>query len=333
MRKIFNELPPTPKPCLKEKEAWDKAWEAWNDNEEKLQPLKLAISIAEANLLKITQMRAKIKNEISTHEIIMKNTENDMLNNEKLLEETSILYSPAFYWHLYFQFKILYSKKVAEVKLLKKYNNKIEWCDQVEVYTIQTKKEKEKEQAPYIAAEWSLLKDKDTTWITYNRCARSNLPLRFNLKPSCKEIKQNIKTVNQELISLDNKLKNLNHGILSLNVLNINKNLSDEKIKITKELIVELDKLKPISSEKLKSKKLNNITPNSSFDVIYKKAQNDLSSYKEERKTFISKIKISEEKTKTIPEKKKRLKSKISNLFKEFKICSKNIPAKTREAT
>jgi hypothetical protein len=321
MRKIFNELPPTPKPCLKEKEAWDKAWKAWNDNEEKLESLKLAISTAEANLLKITEMRAKIKNEISTHEIIMKNTELDFLNNEKLLEETSILYSPVFYWHLYFQFKILYSKKVAEVKLLKKYKNKIEWCDQVEGYTIQTKKEKEKEQAPYKAAEWSLLKDKDTTWITYNSCVRSNMPLRFNLKPSCKEIKQNIKIVNQKLISLDNKLINLNHGILSLNVLNINKNLFDENIKIIKELIVELDKLKSINS-----KKLNNITPNSSFDVIYKKAQNDLSSYQEERKTFTSKIKTLEEKTKNIPEKKKRLKAQISNLFKEFKICSKNIP-------
>jgi len=329
MRKIFNTLEETtPEPCLKEKTAWNKAWYAWNHNEGKLETLKLAISTAEAAILRITEMRAEVNKKILIHKIIMTNTTADIKINNELLEENSILITPFYYIHLDRQRFFLHRKQIAEVKLLKKYNNKIEWCNQVEGYYNETKKEKEIEQAPYKAAEQSLLNDKNDAYKAYNSCVKGNLPLRFNLKPSCKEIKQNIKTVNQELISLDNKLMNLNHGISSLNVLKINKNLSNEKIKITKELIVKLDKLNPIifNSEKLKYKKLNEITSDSSFYDIYKKAQEDLSSYQEERETFTSKIKTLEEKTKNIPDKKKRLKAKISNLFKEFKICSKNIP-------
>ena len=141
----------------------------------------------------------------------------------------------------------------------------------------------------------------------------SPLPFRFkNLISSCKEIKQKIKTLNQKFISLKYKLLDLNDGINSLGILNIDKNLYDEKIKISKELIVKLDKPNP-----------EIIANDSSFDANYKKAQDNLTSYQMESNILRSKIKISKEKVKTIPDKKNRLKTKISNLFKQFRKCLK----------
>jgi hypothetical protein len=137
-------------------------------------------------------------------------------------------------------------------------------------------------------------------------------PLSLSLKSSCKEIKQKIKTFNQKFIYLKYKLLDLNDGINSLVILNIDKNLYDKKIKISKELILKLDELKPPI-----------ITTDSYFDDIYKKAQDNLASYKIERKTLVKKIKISKGKVKKIPDKKNSLKTKISNLFKQFKKCLK----------
>jgi hypothetical protein len=106
-----------------------------------------------------------------------------------------------------------------------------------------------------------------------------------------------------------------------LPILNINKKFSDVKIKITKEFLVKLDKLNPIifSSEKLKSKKLNNITSDSSFYDIYKKAKDDLDSYQTEGKALEAKIKNLKEKT--IKDKKIRLEAKFSKLIKKLKTC------------
>ena len=101
----------------------------------------------------------------------------------------------------------------------------------------------------------------------------------------------------------------------------MNKKFSDENIKRTKELIVRLDKLKPINSENLNSKKFNNINPDSSFYDIYKKAKDDLASYQTEGKILEAKLKILNLKEKTTPEKKIRFKNKISNLFKQLKTC------------
>jgi superfamily II helicase len=94
-----------------------------------------------------------------------------------------------------------------------------------------------------------------------------------------------------------------------LKILNVNKTSFNKIIKIIKEFIIMLEKLNPNEYD--------------SFDAIYKKTQNDLYSYEVERKVFKNKIKTLEEKTKNIPEKKIRLKTKISNLFKEFKKCLK----------
>ena len=156
----------------------------------------------------------------------------------------------------------------------------------------------------------------------WKKCA--GIPnLNFNLKSnlSCKQIKQKIKTVNQKIISLNRKSLGLKYGINSLPILNINKKFSDENIKRTKELIVRLDKLKPINSENLNSKKFNNINPDSSFYDIYKKAKDDLASYQTEGKILEAKLKILNLKEKTTPEKKIRFKNKISNLFKQLKTC------------
>jgi hypothetical protein len=139
-------------------------------------------------------------------------------------------------------------------------------------------------------------------------CLNSPLYIRLNLKTLCKEIKQKIKIVNQKITSVKLKSLDLKYGFNSLAVLNVNKDFFNKNIKNIKELIIKLDEINPNPSD-------------SSFLNVYKKAQEDLASYKEKRKMLKSKIKISEEKIKTIPDKKNNSKAKISNLFKKFKNC------------
>jgi Tfp pilus assembly protein PilO len=147
----------------------------------------------------------------------------------------------------------------------------------------------------------------------YNACLeKSNFSKSFNLKsnPSCKEIKQKIKIVNQKIISIDRQSLDLKYGFDSLPILNINKKLSGEKIKISKELIVKLDKLNPII-----------FMSDSSFYAIYKKAKDDLASYQTEGKTFEAKFKSLKLKEKNIKDKKISLKDKFSKLIKKLKTC------------
>ena len=71
--------------------------------------------------------------------------------------------------------------------------------------------------------------------------------------------------------------------------------------------------------KKLKSKKFNNITPDSSIYDIYKKAKDDLASYQTEGKALEAKIKKLKEKP--IKDKKIRLETKFSKLIKKLKTC------------
>jgi len=304
MRKIFNKLPPTPKPCLKEAAASEAAWDAWYAKEKILLKLKGEIMESEARLQDIPADLAKnIIAKIDFFVSRMQKTNKEILENQQSLDKINKNLDPNSYNNLISTKKILEKMRDVENIIYKSFDktdarlNK-EAVDEAKIIRDKSKEQRIQEEAikPF-KTRWQDAFSKFNTCLI-NRPPRK--PLILNLNSSFKEIKQKIKTINKKIISLDNKLKNLNHGILSLNILNINKNLSDQKIKIIKELIVKLDKLKP------------------SFDAIYKKAQNDLSSYQEERKTFINKIKISEEKIKTISEKKIKLKTKISKLIKKF---------------
>jgi hypothetical protein len=151
----------------------------------------------------------------------------------------------------------------------------------------------------------------------YDSCKKGcegafHVNLSLNLKSSCKEIKQKIKTLNQKLTSSKNKNLDLKYGLNNLHILNINKKLYDEKIKITTEFLEKLDKLRPYIPETL-----------TIFFTFYNEAKANSASYQMESNTLANKIKISKEKAKTISEKKKRLKPKISSLLKQFKKCLK----------
>ena len=303
MRKIFYALAPTPKPCLKEEAAWEAAWDAWYKIEKILVKLNNDIMESEARFQEI--IAEKVKNIIakSTFFIFtMEKTNKEILENQQSLDKINKNLDPNSYNNLISTKKILENMKNAETIIYKSFDKTDAWFSKEADNQFKIKRKKLNEQTIQKEAIKPLLTRRQDALSKFNTCLinRPRKPLILNLNSSFKEIKQKIKTINRKLISLDSKLINLNHGILSLNILNINKNLSDQKIKFTKELIVKLDNLKP------------------SFDVIYKKAQNDLSSYKEERKTFISKIKTSEEKIKTISEKKKKLKAQISKLIKKF---------------
>jgi chromosome segregation ATPase len=308
MRKIFYALAPTPKPCLKEEAAWEAAWDAWYKVEKILVKLNYNIMFSEARWLKeIPDELNKVYAEQAHWDQNLKKTNEEILANKQAInniDKDRLVETPNYYNYLYREKQSLESTLAAIVKLSKTFDKQITSLKQESKNEIRNIIRSKAEQKIQQEAIKPLLYRRNYCFSLFNTCLINRndpAPLMLNLNSSFKEIKQKIKTINKKLISLDNKLKNLNHGILSLNVLNINKNLSDEKIKFTKELIVKLDNLKP------------------SFDVIYKKAQNDLSSYQKERKIFISKIKTAEEKIKTIPDKKKKLKAQISNLINNFK--------------
>ena len=304
MRKIFNALAPTPKPCLKEEAEWEAAWDAWYKVEKILVKLNNDIMFSEARWLKeIPDELAKVTAEKAHWAENLKKTNEEILANKQAINNIDKDVQkdlPNYYNNLYREKQSLESTLAAIVKLSKTFDKQITSLKEENKNEIRNIIRSKAEQKIQQEAIKPLLFRRNYYFALFNTCLINRNTLSLSLNSSFKEIKQKIKTINRKLISLDSKLKNLNHGILSLNVLNINKNLFDKKIKFTKELIFKLDNLKP------------------SFDVIYEKAQNDLSSYQKERKIFISKIKITEEKIKTIPDKKKKLKAQISNLINNF---------------
>ena len=321
-RQFFEEPETTPEPCsaelkeLKNKEAEKiKNKEKWEKNNRKLKDFSDGLSELKAQL--ISQINIK-----GLNATLVKVTLDLEISYgcRKYIDPDSSVTEPIYPLSAYcLSLQSDYEKFInivnESIDIIEKLNYSIPRFEKI-IYDLDSKSEGlfyDLQQADY------QYKKANNAW---KKCA--GIPsLNFNLKSSlsCKQIKQKIKTVNQKIISLNRKSLGLKYGINSLPILNINKKFSDENIKRTKELLVKLDKLKPISSEKLKSKKLNNITPNSSFDVIYKKAKDDLASYQTEGKILEAKLKILNLKEKTIPEKKIRLKNKISNLFKQLKTC------------
>lgn len=306
MRKIF-EGEPTQKPCIEEKKASKKATEDYvvflatflklkNDNKEKIETLKRTEELLiehKQGLINSIHAQAKYITEYNKRNYFSGKIPETLEDKQTRIELLAIDY----------KINIMATSENISRFSIDQFTKEI---PKLKTVIAENKKEIDKQ-----SKQDDILSEKVTsTNEALFDCLNYTLYLNLNLKTPCKEIKQKIKTVNQKSISLDNKLINLKYGVNNLKILNVNKTSFDKIIKIIKEFIIMLDKLNPNDYD--------------SFDAIYKKTQNDLSSYQKERKVFISKIKTLEEKTKNIPEKKKMLKAKISNLFKEFKICLKN---------
>ena len=347
MRQIFSTLngTTTPEPCAKQKEALDKARGTLEDKRDQLiidqafvannlasinstenekTPIEEYRKTEEINYESILATRKKIESEAGTGNT----TENGVPSAECFTPSGS----PGRYVNSARCVALRASLDINEAELyaskaksesynlqIDKINNKINTLKVAGIILERDVKRTIKDIATQ-AEQVDLLEK------IYDACVKkSNFSKSFNLKsnPSCKEIKQKIKIVNQKRISINRKSLDLKYGIDSLPILNINKKLSDDKIKILKGLIVKLDKLNPIIfiSEKLKSKKLNNITSDSSFYTIYKKAKDDLASYQTEGKTLESKFKSLKIKEKAIKDKKIRLEAKFSKLIKKLKTC------------
>jgi hypothetical protein len=333
MRHIFNALnDTTPEPCAKQKEALDKARGTLEDKRDQLLIDKELVANNLANINSRENEKPPIeesrKKEESNYESILatrKFFENQAGTGNKTEDgvPSAECYTPsggpgryrnsarclALIADLDINERELYASKAKSESYnlqIDKINQKINSLknEGIILETNVTKTTKD------IATQAELV---DLLEEIYNACVKkSNFSKSFNLKsnPSCKEIKQKIKIVNQKRISIDRQSLDLKYGFDSLPILNINKKLSGEKIKISKELIVKLDKLNPII-----------FMSDSSFYAIYKKAKDDLASYQTEGKTFEAKFKSLKVKEKNIKDKKISLKDKFSKLIKKLKTC------------
>jgi len=336
MRKIFNELPPTPEPekCAKEKEALGIARDALEEKNNQLLIDKTLV----ANNLAIIKSRENEKNPIedsrnkeqSNYQSLLSirnffqneaGTGNKTENGVPSAECFTPSGGPGRYRNSARCLALIANLDINESEL-KASKAKLESYD-LQINKIYEKINTLKNEGTIletnvtktskdIATQAGLV---DLLEEIYNACVeKSNFSKSFNLKsnPSCKEIKQKIKIVNQKRISIDRKSLDLNYGVNSLDILNINKKLSDKIIEISQELILKLDKIKP---------PIINIDP--LFSDIYKKAKDDLSSYQTEGKILEAKLKKLKIKEKTIPVKKNNLKTKFHKLIKQLKNCLK----------
>ena len=319
MRKIFNIIETTLKPCLAEKKDV-------NDinadiDKTRTEMIRIQSALDESNedlrfsVIKINSHSYAIEKE-QEYEVFLLN------KNSTIKDEININcgYIPSFSCY-YSEQKLtlnaleLVSSRERMQKLQKDLKSANDVIEEANVLIPELEKDQKDEDKKLK----KLQKELENAQAAYKACrASKDFSQSFNLKlnPSCKEIKQKIKIVNQKRISIKHKSLDLRQGIDSLPILNINKKLSDKKIKNTKELIVKLDKLNPII---FISKKLNNITPDFSIYAIYKKVKDDLASYQAEGKALEAKIKNLKEKP--IKDKKIRLETKFSKLIKKFKNC------------
>lgn len=333
MRKIFNELPPTPEPepCSAAKEAFEKAKSTLNT---KLNKLTAAENIFNANLESIKLMedqknpnKESIKTEQANYESVaalrrrLENESGTGNKNENGVPSAEC-YTPSGGLGRY-RNSARCVALLANIDIL--YKIGIEIQAKIETYNLQIDKIDNQINAKknlgviFEKNKIDASEDVDTQKIAtnlaeaaYNECVKKTFSQKFNLKLnlSCKQIKQKIKIVNQKRISINRKSLDLNYGANSLDILNINKKLSDEIIEISQELMLKLDKIKP---------PIINIDP--SFSDIYKKAKDDLSSYQTEGKILEAKLKKLKIKEKTIPIKKNKLKTKFYKLIKQLKTC------------
>jgi len=146
------------------------------------------------------------------------------------------------------------------------------------------------------------------------RCNNSeNFNKDLNLKTSCKQIKQKIKTINQKIISLTNQSLDIKYGTDNLPIIKINKKLSSFALNITNKILNELDKAKStISKEYL-----------SLFSTFYKQTKDNLASYEKQKITLEVKITINKQKKENILTDLPKLKKVLSNTIQKFVNCKK----------
>lgn len=101
------------------------------------------------------------------------------------------------------------------------------------------------------------------------------------------------------------------YGTGTLDSLELEKSLSDSKVTLIKNLLEELDKMKPSVPQESYS----------SFLTVYNEAKADLNSYKSERKMFQNKIKNASRKQKNILVNLPKLENSLSKIIKKLVNC------------
>jgi hypothetical protein len=302
MRQMFNETETTPEPCSKEKLQLRLKQLALSQSQLKLDE---NIKTKDYYIRQILALQ-KDDNEIQKNLNDQKTQKTEISNAIKKLDclnENSNNYSSAL---CVFQIAELESVENLIASLDIKtayYKNQITEMEQAN-----TKSELETPNLQLVNT--TLKKETENAQTAYNACLNKPKPFNLKLNLSCKEIKQKIKIVNKKRISINLESLDLKYQVNNLTILNINKNLYDKNVKIKKELIVKLHKLKPPI-----------ITSDPYFFAIYKKSKEDLAYLQIESKIIEAKLEILNLKEKTIPEKKIRLKNKFLKLIKKFKKC------------
>jgi len=295
---------------------WQIAWDVWASNGWDIYNLDQKIKINDADL-------DWTKNALQNYNNAFDKANTDYLEAKAETEKfqrLSIIYEgenavlSSYYDNIYKKYnlktyKLILYKEILEKNIIRHRNNLKKFENKKITFDLDQEQNKHLEPI--------LLKRKNDAARVYEECRKGclfpiHINLSLNLKSSCKEIKQKIKTLNQKTTSSNNKILDLKYGLNNLHILNINKKLYNEKIKITTDLLEKLDNLRPYIPETL-----------TLFFTFYNEAKANSASYQMESNTLANKIKISKEKAKTISDKKKRLKLKISSLLKQFKKCLK----------
>jgi chromosome segregation ATPase len=120
-----------------------------------------------------------------------------------------------------------------------------------------------------------------------------------------------MKTIEQKIKNTNIKSIDLMYGTGTLDSLELEKSLSDSKVTLIKNLLEELDKMKPSVPQESYS----------SFLTVYNEAKADLNSYKSERKMFQNKIKNASRKQKNILVNLPKLENSLSKIIKKLVNC------------
>jgi len=302
---------------------WQIAWDVWASNGWDIYNLDQKIKINDADL-------DWTKNALQNYNNAFDKANTDYLEAKAETEKfqrLSIIYEgenavlSSYYDNIYKKYnlktyKLILYKEILEKNIIRHRNNLKKFENKKITFDLDQEQNKHLEPI--------LLKRKNDAARVYEECRKGclfpiHINLSLNLKSSCKEIKQKIKTLNQKKISSNSKLLDLKYGLNSLHILNINKNFCNSNIKITIDFLEELDKLRSDLYSDLY------LEPTKTFLALYNEAKTNLALYKKEINTIDTEIKISKEKIKKIPEKKIKLKNKTSKLFEELKICLLNI--------
>lgn len=146
-------------------------------------------------------------------------------------------------------------------------------------------------------------------YISCNNSQKFNKDL--NLKTSCKQIKQKIKTINQKIISFTNQSLDIKYGTDNLPIMKINKKLFSFSANTTKKILNELNKAKSTISKKYLSL----------FSTFYKQTKDNLASYENQKITLEVKITRNKQKKENILTDLPKFEKVLSNTIQKFVNC------------